>query len=917
LTKKNFVLFIFALLFVSVKAQLGKEAWHWQFGKLAEVDFSSGTAVPVVGYSGMDVLEGCASISDRSTGQLLFYTSGDVVYDKNNNTMANYYGIIGGQGTSTQAALIIPKPNSDSLYYLITADQGGYYMAANTGVHYSIIDMSLNGGLGQVTIKNKLLTPPPATEKLTAVRHCNGRDYWVITHSFNSNAFNAYLVSPLGIDTVPVISHTGLLHSNLGGEYRETAGYLKASPNGKKLASAITVNIPSLEIFDFDNTTGRVSNPTTITYTFTPDPYLGSGPYGISFSPDNSKLYALIPSNGYLFQYDLSSGVSSTIIASQTLIEHNNEDGALQLGPDGKIYIATYGAGLSVINNPNNTGLSCNYQHGVINLWGLSYCKDGLPNFIDANGVFNGSIAQSNLMNIVQCNSFVADSLHAGNGFINYQWSTGDTTSSILINQPGVYWVTIKNPTGCVYTDTVHAYTINPLNYNILKDTTVCLYRASNHSTTYMVNATVSGALSYQWFDGTTDPVKSFTLSGAYWIDYIFNNGCRIRDSFNLVVWRYPYVDLGLNQYICDTINTPILLNAGNSYPPYTYLWSNGATTQAISVNSPGIYWVTLKDSSGVCSTTDSVQIYLYSKGPHYVIQDTVFCKGQLKLQCSTIGGAAAQYWSDGTTNYYDLIQQPGIYTATNYFASSGCQIIDSFYVKKGSAIKPIMPNVMWCKDSAVTLNAGASYYTSYMWSTGEITPSIQVTTSGNYWVRVSESNDCEATDTLINVQFFTPPKINILKDTTLCSNMAFLTIDASYPGTTSYLWSDGFNLPNHDISIPGIYWVTYLLTNTCITGDTFNVVAKKAIITDTFPNIVTPNNDNINDNIDFKNFQFSFMHIEIFNRWGQKIFESSDPESIWRPTSDDGTYFYTLNFKSECEINKYKTLKGFITVIR
>jgi len=379
--KKYFSLLILLLSLNFAKAQLGKEAWHWQFGDSCAIDFSSGT--PVTSTCAINTNEGCASISDPNTGQLLFYTDGTKAWDKNNNQMPNGFGMIGGQGTSTQAALIIPKPGSSTIYYLISTDQGGYSPGPNQGVHYSIVDMSLNGGLGNVTTKNILLTPPPTTEKLTAIKHCNGVDYWIITHSFNSNSFNVYLLTSAGINATSIVSNTGTIQTHVNGAYlSETIGYLKASPNGKRLALGIQQNIPILELFDFDNSTGQISNPITINYS-------QYGAYGIAFSPDNSKIYASIFGTGSLYQYDLSTNIASSIIASQsTIIDSLTSDniGALQLAPNGKIYVSATGSrNLGVINNPNNLGASCNYQlHGLILPVGTN-CIYGLPNFIDAN----------------------------------------------------------------------------------------------------------------------------------------------------------------------------------------------------------------------------------------------------------------------------------------------------------------------------------------------------------------------------------------------------------------------------------------------------------------------------------------------------------------------------------------------------
>jgi hypothetical protein len=117
------ILSILLLFSYTTKAQLGKEAWHWQFGAYSALDFPSGTLGSYIqGTSAINVFEGCASISNPNTGQLLFYTDGTSAWDRNNNQMPNGFGMIGGYGTSTQAALIVPKPCSSSIYYLISAD---------------------------------------------------------------------------------------------------------------------------------------------------------------------------------------------------------------------------------------------------------------------------------------------------------------------------------------------------------------------------------------------------------------------------------------------------------------------------------------------------------------------------------------------------------------------------------------------------------------------------------------------------------------------------------------------------------------------------------------------------------------------------------------------------------------------------
>ncbi|HEX7413820.1 MAG TPA: T9SS type A sorting domain-containing protein [Bacteroidia bacterium] len=389
---KKIILVLLSTIFaLQGKAQLGKEAWHWNFGQNCSLDFSSGT--PNAGTSKINVHEGCASISDPNTGQLLFYTDGDTVWDKNNNIMPNGFDLINGgedggfDGTTTQAATVIPKPGSNNLYYLITAD---YIYQPNKGVFYSVVDMNFNGGLGDITIKNRLLTPPPTTEKVVATRHCNGVDYWVLTHTYYSNNFNAYLISSVGIDTIPVISSIGTVEQSGGSADDGGIGYLKASPNGRKLAACIFYYSPNpiVEVYDFDNATGQVSNSITIPMNLSVDSGSYYYAYGCSFSPDNTKLYVTTTgeflNTNNILQYDLSSSVPSTIISSCTTMTASTTSlCALQIAPNGKIYIAYQGINeMGVINSPNSLGLACNYLPNAVSLLGT--CWMGLPNFIDA-----------------------------------------------------------------------------------------------------------------------------------------------------------------------------------------------------------------------------------------------------------------------------------------------------------------------------------------------------------------------------------------------------------------------------------------------------------------------------------------------------------------------------------------------------
>ena len=260
----------FCFFFISAFSQ--NEANIWYFGINAGLDFNSGS--PVALTNGQLVTdEGCATLSD-SNGNLLFYTDGSTVYNRNHVVMLNGSGLL-GHSSSSQSATIVPKPGSGTLFYVFTVD----YETRPNGMCYSVIDITLDGGLGGITAEKNVLILTPTLENLGVTKHANGVDYWIMTHGDISNTKYAYLLTSTGLNTTPVISNIGTVVIN-SGFYQ--AGFLKFSPSGSKLA--MTSSSDFLDLYDFDNSTGIVSNYQNI-YTETGELY------GIEFSPNEQVLY--------------------------------------------------------------------------------------------------------------------------------------------------------------------------------------------------------------------------------------------------------------------------------------------------------------------------------------------------------------------------------------------------------------------------------------------------------------------------------------------------------------------------------------------------------------------------------------------------------------------------------------------------
>ena len=297
-----------------------------------------------------------------------------------------------------QEMIITPDPGNINRFYLFTAG-----VTSLSGFFYNQIDLTYNGGLGKVIQKNIQLQNFNVSDGLAAVKHGNGRDWWVIMKKYSNSValdeFYIYLVSPSGI-SAPMVQHIG--YPIISGSILR----LKFSKNGDKLFAVAPDNL--IESYDFDRCTGVLSNVNTIS----PNNDLPIGKFYWSFalSPDVSKLYTTSVYNGsnqdtsYLVQYDLNT---TNILASADTLHtfiRPAVAGLLQIGPDDKIYMGcSYEKtdceffylycdttrnyvtdNISVINSPDSLGAACNFQPFSFNLGGhRTYV--GLPNNPNTN----------------------------------------------------------------------------------------------------------------------------------------------------------------------------------------------------------------------------------------------------------------------------------------------------------------------------------------------------------------------------------------------------------------------------------------------------------------------------------------------------------------------------------------------------
>ncbi len=400
----------------------------WTFGVNARVNFD-GTNPPTVGTSSLSSYEGCASMSDNA-GNLIFYTDGITVWDNTNTVVP---GVLNGHWSSAQSGIIVPEPgltpgSTTGRYYIFSVPQ-----LASGQVQHTIYNSGTN-------LLSNLNTPMPdngtalnTTESITVARHCNGIDYWVITHeAANSNRFKAYLVTNASL-AMPVSSLVGPIVPSGSGEINSACN-MKVSPNNNRLA--FIVRQTSVNLFDFNPSTGVISNPVNVVTG------VGRSYYGVEFSPNSNVLYYTDVLAG-LFAYNILAPATRTL--ANAFATTNNLYAGLQLAPNGLIYMAKDGD--SNMGNLNQTTLGRidtpdSYLGSTYTVNGLTLAagtgvKCGLPNVIPS---FINPQLDITASDSVICSGTSTTLTATGNANGAYTWSpaTGlnTTTGSVVIASP-------------------------------------------------------------------------------------------------------------------------------------------------------------------------------------------------------------------------------------------------------------------------------------------------------------------------------------------------------------------------------------------------------------------------------------------------------------------------------------------------
>ena len=660
-----------------------RQADRWYFGHQCGLNFNTG--VPVVLHDGLTYEEigGVGTISD-SLGNLLFYSEGDTIFTSQHEPMENGVDFINDWGQ--QSNIIVQWPEYDSLYFVFKTPN----LEDGLGLHYSIIDISKNNGLGAVIEKNILLDYAwDAADKVIATLHKNKRDIWVITRKFRDDNFAAFLISHDGINEIPVLSPAPDVD-----EDDLNRGFIKISFDKKYLFSSYRRSM-DVEVCHFNDETGEIE--------FLYNLNIGRNPDDIEFSPDSKFAYISYQTGTStpvtIKQYNIDY-VDDPSLFITTAIDIGTGNGyGLQLATDGKIYcidnaeyLPTPEYFIGVINKPWELGPDCQYDSMAVIMYPGStstYVPNILMDYL-YRFEFEGLCAGTPFQFTSNFNP-VPDSI---------RWLFSDPASGLnnvsnelnpehIFTSGGIYEVKVDvwYPSGRfehTSREVEVAYAPSP---EMGQDTVIC------QGDTITLNTGNEQGM-YVWSNGTFGQnIYSITVSdtGTYWVQVTNSEGCSTTDSIH-VDWFGKSVfnedNLVITPASCGVSNGRITGLQVEGTEPFIYNWYDGngnhiGTDIDLLNLSVGNYYLHVSDGNGCTTISDSytiidvgdILITAIVSSPSHCMQDV----GSISIIATSGSGNSFEYSiNNGNTWQTDSIFE--YLSAGDYFIrvkdQSGCETV-------------------------------------------------------------------------------------------------------------------------------------------------------------------------------------------------------------------------------------------------
>lgn len=850
----------------------------------------------------MNSSEACASVSDAA-GQLLFYTNSETLWTRANQVMVNGAGL-GGHNSCSQGALVVQNPANTQQYYVFALDAAENYLAG--GLKYSLVDMTRQGGMGEAIQSRVQVSSVQLTEKLTAVPHANGRDTWILVHGWQTNIFYAYLLTPSGLQVAPVATAIGAVHSGGGGATTNAnaVGYVRASRDGRKLA--VGIRDYSFELFDFDPATGKLTNAITLQTVYRS--------YGVEFSPNGRFLYGTDLDGRSVFQYDLQAGSAAAIASSgQVIATTSNNVGAVQAGPDGRLYVSIVNSGyLAVITKPDVRGVGCGFREDGVYLNGKT-ARTGLPNFYVIRPTYNLYFTGS--AGCAGASIAFAGTLSPATSGATATWNFGDLASgganvasgftpTHTYASAGTYQVrlTVTLPgldTPFTATQTVEVTPVPQVSLG--SDAVVC-------ASQFQLAASAQPAgTTYRWQDGSTSATYLATASGRYSVTVTSAAGCSSTAGVNVTLNAVPVVQLPADTLVCaaSVLLRPRGLPAGS-----TYRWQDGSTGATYLAQASGRYSVTVTSAAG-CASTAGVNVTLGTVPALRLPADTAACGSSVRLQPGAQPAGSTYRWQDGSTDATYLAMASGRYSVT-VTSAAGCTSTAAISVTLNAVPRPRLPADTAVCSASVLLRPGAQPAGSiYRWQDGSTSATYLAQASGTYSVLVTTPQGCTSTASG-RVQIGTAPVVSLGADTLVCPNAVWVLRVNAQPAGTLYRWQDGSTNPTYLAHGPGQYSVEVRATAAGCPA-TATRVATAIDCPVIIPNVITPNGDPQNEFFTLKGLTPADWHLRIFDRWGHQVYDRAHYDNGWNASGQaGGSYYYLLS--NEATGERYR---GWVEVMR
>lgn len=456
--------------------------------------------------------------------------------------------------------------------------------------------------------------------------------------------------------------------------------------------------------------------------------------------------------------------------------------------------------------------------------------------------------------------------------------NVNDTTAKVTFKKFGSTWIKLKLNAGCsFFTDSMLVQVQqSPGVFSLGNDTALC------KGSSIKLNAG-NGFNSYLWQNGSTDSLIKVSQPGIYFVSVDNVCGDVYKDTINIQQVNVPLLNIGSDTSICkgDTLH----LTAAAGFNQYAWQPASALNAQGAAVTVYPIQNITITAIGTTvegCKGYDTLALSVKTARPVLLGRDTSFCTGDsLTLQA---GAGYLQYsWSNGTLTAAITAKQAGNYSVTAV-DQNGCRAKDTLEVQLYALPKPSLGNDFnLCLGNQRQLDAGN--FNRYLWQDGSTSRNYTVSNTGSYWVTVEDGHACVGSDTVLVKNIISLPA-GFLKAVDSICQYEKITIGA-LANFNTYLWSTGATQPAITVSSPGLYTLTVQDGEGCSGTDSISVFQKDCTGGVFIPTAFTPNRDSRNDVfkaiVHGNTVAFRF---EIFTRFGELVFSTSDPQKGW-----DGTY--------------------------